>query len=194
MRKLVLAALTLPLQFCYSEPDVTLVCDGSPCSDSDLAMPSDDGGSSASDAGTDLTQPQHGCAASAGATAISPTVSACAGTFALGSARTLCKTGWVVPTAATGIDLAACNLLIGWFSGDAPAYWVGVKSDERCGTGPRFQNLSYGCGSHGTVGIKQCGGFTRSIDGYMDGWQTENGELDRTANTNPLRGVLCAKP
>ena len=192
MRKLVLASLSLSLH-CYVEPDVTLICDGSPCADSDLSIPGDDGGTG-SDGGTDLAQPQHGCAASAGATALSPTVSACAGTFVLGAARTLCKTGWIVPTTAAGIDLAACNLISGWFSGDAPAYWVGVKTDERCGTGPRFQNLSYGCGSHGTVGIKQCGGFSRSIDGYTDGWQTENGELDRTANVNPLRGVLCAKP
>ncbi len=189
MRKLVLAALTLPLHLCYREPDVTLVCDGSPCSENDLSVPGDDGGTP-TDAGT----PQNGCSASAGAIAISPTVSACAGTFALGAARTLCKPGWVVPTAAAGIDLAACDRLSGWFSGDAPAYWVGVKSDERCGTGPRFQNLSYGCGSQGTAGIKMCGGFARSIDGYSNGWQTENGELDRTANTNPMRGVLCSKP
>lgn len=185
MRKLAIASLAL--LGCYKEPNVTIICDGSPCDAvSDLAAQSDAANVA------DLS-PAQGCANGAVATYLGPNVTACARTFAVGQARQLCQSGWSVPTMATGLDLAKCDTLAGWFSGDAPAYWNPNMTQETCGTAVS-QKLSYGCGSDGRSGYKKCGGFQRVLDTNLTGWDSTNGSLDNTSNNNPNRGVLCVKP
>mgnify|MGYP007130751361 CR=1 FL=1 len=95
---------------------------------------------------------------------------------------------------ATGVDLGKCNSVGAWFGAENPAYWLGDMTQETCGTGPKTQNLSYGCGKDGRTGYKMCGGFPRGLDTNISGWDSLNGSIDNTSNNNPNRGVLCVKP
>lgn len=184
MRKLAIASLII--FGCYKEPNVILICDGSPCnSEVDLAGQLDAGNV------PDLS-PTPGCANGAVTTYLGPNVTGCAKIFAIGQARQLCQNGWQVPTMATGIDLAKCDAEGAWFSGDAPAYWNPNMTLETCGTAVS-QKLSYGCGKDGRSGYKKCGGFQRVLDTNVTGWDSTNGSLDNTSNNNPNRGVLCVK-
>jgi len=186
MRKLAIASLVL--FGCYRQPNVTIVCDGSPCDQQeDLAGQSDAANS------PDMTAVQ-GCANGAVSTYLGPNVTGCARTFAVGQARLLCQSGWVIPVTAAGIDLAKCEMVAAWFSADAPAYWNPNMTVETCGTAGS-QKLSYGCGKDGRMGYKMCGGFQRVLDTNTgSGWDSTNGQLDNTSNNNPNRGVLCVKP
>lgn len=185
MRNLAIASLVL--LGCYRQPNVTIVCDGSPCDQQeDLAGQSD-----ASNA-PDMSSVQ-GCANGAIPTFISPNVTGCARTFTVGQARQLCQSGWQIPIMATGIDLAKCEIVASWFSADAPAYWNPNMTQEFCGTSGS-QKLSYGCGKDGRAGYIKCGGFQRVLDTNVTGWDSTNGALDNTSNNNPNRGVLCVKP
>ena len=102
MRKLAIASLIL--FGCYKEPNVILICDGSPCnSETDLAGQTD------ANNVPDLA-PVPGCANGAVATYLGSNVTGCAKVFAAGQARQLCQSGWQVPTRATGIDLSKCDI------------------------------------------------------------------------------------
>ena len=185
MRKLAIASLVL--LGCYKQPNVTIVCDGSPCDQQeDLAGQSD-----AANA-PDMT-PVQGCANGAVPTYLGPNVTGCARTFTAGQARQLCQNGWMVPTMATGIDLAKCDTDGAWFSGDAPAYWLVDMSQEFCGSASNSK-LSSGCGKDGRASAKKCGGFQRVLDTNVTGWDSTNGLLDNASNSNANRGVLCVKP
>lgn len=185
MRKL--AIVSLALLGCYKQPNVIIVCDGSPCEQQeDLAGQSDAANS------PDMT-PIQGCANGAVPTYLSPNVTGCARTFTAGQARQLCQNGWAIPTMAVGLNLGPCDSNGYWFSGDAHAYWLGNMTLETCGSGPASQSLSYGCGKDGRMGYKMCGGFQRVLDTNVSGWDTTNGLLDNTSNNNPNRGVLCVK-
>lgn len=185
MRKL--AVVSLVLFGCYRQPNVTIICDGSPCDQvADLESQSDAGNV------PDMT-PVQGCANGAVATYLGPNVTGCARAFNVGQARQLCQNGWQVPAMATGIDLAKCESLGAWFSGDAPAYWFVNMTQETCGSASNSK-LSYGCGKDGRMGYKLCGGFQRVLDTNIgEGWDSTNGLLDNTSNSNPNRGVLCVK-
>jgi len=185
MRKLAIASLVL--LGCYKQPNVTIVCGGSPCDpQEDLAGQLD-----AANA-PDMTAIQ-GCANGAAPTYLGANTTGCARTFTTGQARQLCQNGWMVPSVSTGIDLAKCDVDGAWFSGDAPAYWLVDMTQETCGTAVS-QKLSYGCGKDGRTGNKKCGGFQRVLDTNVTGWDSTNGQLDNTSNNNPNRGVLCVKP
>jgi len=184
MRNLAIASLVL--LGCYRQPNVTIICDGSPCDQQeDLAGQLD-----AANIGDMI--PIQGCANGAVPTYIGPGVTGCARTFAIGQARQLCQSGWMVPIMATGIDLSKCDADGAWFSGDNPAYWRVDMTQETCGTAI-FPRLAYGCGKDGRMGYKMCGGFQRVLDTDVTGWDSSNGELDKTSNNNPNRGVLCVK-
>lgn len=184
MRKLAIASLVI--LGCYRQPNVIIVCDGSPCdTQEDLAGQSDAANS------LDML-PIQGCANGAVPTSLGPNVTGCARTFTMGQARQLCQNGWMVPLTATGIDLAKCDTDGAWFTGDAPAYWLVNMSQEFCG-GASNSKLSSGCGKDGRASIKMCGGFQRVLDTNVSGWDSTNGYLDNTSNNNPNRGVLCVK-
>ena len=184
MRQLAIASLVL--LGCYKQPNVTIICDGSPCDQQeDLAWQSDAANVA------DMT-PVQGCANGAIPTYLGPNATGCARTFTTGQARQLCQNGWQVPTMATGVDLAKCDSVGAWFSGDAPAYWLANMTLETCGTSVS-QKLSYGCGQDGRMGYKMCGGFQRVLDSNVSGWDSTNAALSNTSNNNPARGVLCVK-
>ena len=184
MRKLAIASLVL--LGCYRQPNVTIICDGSPCEQREDLAGQSDGAS-----GPDMAAIQ-GCANGAVPTYISPNATGCARTFTAGQARQLCQNGWMVPIIATGIDLAKCDSDSLWFSGDNPAYWRVDMTQETCGTSTS-QKLAYGCGKDGRNGSKMCGGFQRVLDTNISGWDSTNGALDNTSNNNANRGVLCVK-
>lgn len=130
---------------------------------------------------------------------------ACAGTFPKGGAATLCATGFSPCKSPAGIDLAACNQLVGFFVADVLGFSQFAECRNvdppffRCSYQTGFDNrLRYGCGGLPkpyvlTSCMRQCGGFDRALNCSQEVDYTCGSSMGLADEANLLAaiGTLC---
>lgn len=169
--------------------------------DTEIQSPEEDGGI------PDLRTPVAGCASGSGTQV--GTAFACPGRFtsrsgsSTPSASQLCAAGYTICTNASGIDLARCRMLSGFFAASAPmrrGNGTPNPSTFACGTptGSMSQVLWAGCGVNQTNTVfdlvQPCQGFGQAVDCVTDNrWSCFSANLSSTDQENAANGVLCCK-
>lgn len=147
----------------------------------------------------------HGCRSGVGY--VVGSAYACPGRFdadpltAVPFASELCAPGYGIAPTSTGIDLAACKALPGFFAAQVRAYKdASGLTFFRCGEAPSgpYVKLQVGCGQTRadaiTMGSKQCGGqYNQAIDCSLStAWSCTNAPtLDQARQLGDADGVLC---
>ncbi|MFO0572388.1 MAG: hypothetical protein U1A78_00175 [Polyangia bacterium] len=168
------------------------------------SSPGTDGAVSDAAGGSVDQQSSSGCADGRG-TQVGTGRYACPGTFTKGQAASRCAPTWRLCANAQGIDVAACNLLAGFFVAEAPGSWGGSAQFSTCSTVMPGENGSFfGCGKvippYTFDAQMTCYGFKRSLDCYSAGskWNcivTGRGQtLAESVNNSATDGVLCCAP
>lgn len=192
--------VALLLAGCYN-PDtskIIIVCDPqSPCPDGGL-MDSGDGDLPTN---PDDLMSADGCKTGDG-DFLGDKARACKGKFAAGGAGDLCAPGWGVCQNSTGIDIALCNALDGFYAANVPGYWITPnRKTPACSASTGTNALMFGCGklqsyaADNMTGIS-CSGFGRSVDcsAAATVWKCAAPfDIAHTSNNEGMDGVLCCK-
>ena len=148
------------------------------------------------------TQPDQalasvGCANSATGQKLSDRVWACAGAFAVGGARALCSQGWAVCKDPGDLNPNYCaDSVPSFFIADFPAYRPMFTLLCGVATGVYIRWMA-GCGNAvwSDRFENTCTAFLKFVPDKSGGYDFSAGHsIDKSANTNPLAGVLCCKP
>lgn len=196
-----LASVCVLLAACFQSPgSIPIRCDlDNPCPEGQICGQA---GLCVASLPMDLaTQPDQalasvGCANSATGQKLSDRVWGCAGAFAVGGARALCSQGWAVCMNPGDLEPNACaDSVPSFFIGDAPAYRPMTTSF--CGTTTIYTRWFGGCGNSLIASRLEtaCNSFLKFVPDKGGGFDFSAGHsIDKTANSNPLVGVLCCKP